>query len=240
MRWDDADGVGSAGADGAAGDGLEGLAHADFDRGEVVVAAAEGEAVAGEGRVGPGEEADDFAGRHGDLVVKGGQLSWDGYGVDGLAGRREEGIGRKAGAGAVGLPLVTEEAGVGVEVAVGGGVTWAGGIRAVLGEGAGGVLGPEAVEDESGVLGALGGVGVRVAELGRPGEIEEVVVEGLRGGGFEGKRGGAGARNGFGCGLGVRVTGREREKKAEEDGDGSLLHGGSISGPSMGGREGAD
>ena len=90
MRWDDADGVGPAGADGAAGDGLESFAHADFDRGEVVVAATEGEAVAGEGRVGPGEEADDLAGRHGDLVVKGGQLSWDGYGVDGLAGRSEE------------------------------------------------------------------------------------------------------------------------------------------------------
>ena len=38
-------------------------------------------------------------------------------------------------------------------------------------------LGPEAVEDEGEVLGALGGVGVGGAELGRPGEIEEVVVE---------------------------------------------------------------
>ena len=239
MRWDDADGVSPAGTDGAAGDGLEGLAHADFDRSEVVVAAAEGEAVAGEGRVGPGEESDDLAGRHGDLVVEGGQLGWDGYCVDGLAGRGEERIRREARAGAVGLPLVAEEAGVGVEVAEGGGVTWAGGVGAVLGEGAGGVLGPEAVEDEGGVLGTLGGVGVRVAELGGPGEIEEVEVEGLRGGGFEGKCCGARTRDGFGCGLGVRVTAREREKKGEEDDDGSLLHGGSISGPLMGGREGA-
>jgi hypothetical protein len=78
---------------------------------------------------------------------------------------------------------------------------------------------------------------VRVAKLRGPGEIEEVEVEGLRGGGFEGKRGGAGARNGFGRGLGVRVTGRERKKKAEEDGDRSLLHGGSISGPLVSRRE---
>jgi len=36
----DADGVGAAGAEGAAAYGLEGFAHADFDCGEVVVAAA--------------------------------------------------------------------------------------------------------------------------------------------------------------------------------------------------------
>ena len=130
----------------------------------------------------------------------------------------------------MGLPLVAEEAGVGVEVAEGGGITRAGGVGAVFGEWARGVLGPEAVEDEGGVLGALCGVGVRVAELGRPGEIEEVEVEGLRRGGFEGKCGGARTWDGFGGGLGVRVTGREREKKGEEDCDGSLLHGGSISG----------
>jgi hypothetical protein len=238
LRGDDADGVGAAGTDGAAGDGLERFAHADFDRGEVVVAAAEGEAVAGEGRVGPGEEADDLAGRHGDLAVEGGQLGWDGYGLDGLAGRGEEGIRREAGAGAVGLPLVAEEARVWVEVAEGGGVSWAGSVGAVLGEWAGGVLGPEAVEDEGGVLGALSGVGVRVAELWGPGEVEEVIVEGLGGGGFEGKCSRARTWDGFGCGLGVRVTGREREKKAEEDGDGSLLHAGRISGPLLVGAKG--
>jgi hypothetical protein len=70
LRWDDADGVGAAGADGAAADGLEGLVHADLDCGEIVIAAAEGEAVAGEGWVGLGEEADNFDWRHGDLVVE--------------------------------------------------------------------------------------------------------------------------------------------------------------------------
>jgi hypothetical protein len=57
------------------------------------------------------------------------------------------------------------------------------------------------VEDEGGALGALGCVGVRVAELRRPGEVEEVVVEGLGGGGFDRLRGcRTGARDGgAGC-----------------------------------------
>jgi hypothetical protein len=75
-------------------------------------------------------------------VVNGGQLGWDGYGMDGLAGRCEEGIRGQAGAGAVGLPLVTEESGVGVEVAKVGGITRAGSVGAALGEWASGVLGP--------------------------------------------------------------------------------------------------
>ena len=43
LRWRDADGVGAAGADGAAWGWLELFVEADFDGGEVVVAAAEGE-----------------------------------------------------------------------------------------------------------------------------------------------------------------------------------------------------
>ncbi len=77
----------------------------------------------------------------------------------------------------MGLPLVMEEAWVGVDVGVLGGILGAGGGEAVFREGAGVVLGPEAVEGEGEALGALGGVGVGVTELGGPGEVEEVVVE---------------------------------------------------------------
>ena len=77
------------------------------------------------------------------------------------------------------LPLVTEEARVRVDVTVGGRVAGSGGVGAVLGIGAVGVLGPETVQNEGGVLGALAGCWVGFAELGRPGEIEEIVVEGL-------------------------------------------------------------
>jgi len=66
----------------------------------------------------------------------------------------------------VGAPLMTEEAGVGVDVAVRGGVARAVVGGAVLRIAAVGVLRPEAVEDEGGALSALGCVGVRVAELG--------------------------------------------------------------------------
>jgi hypothetical protein len=131
----------------------------------------------------------------------------------------------------MGLPFVAEQAYVGVDVAVLGWVSGAWTVGAVLGEGAGGVLGPETVEDEGKVLGALGRGGVGGAELRRPGEVEEVVIERLGGGWLEGKCCSTGTRDGLGCGLGVRVTGRKREKKAEEDDNGSLLHGGSsISG----------
>ena len=50
-------------------------------------------------------------------MVKGGKLGWDDNGMKRLSGEVEEGVGCKAGAGAVGAPLVTEEAGVGVDVA---------------------------------------------------------------------------------------------------------------------------
>ena len=128
----------------------------------------------------------------------------------------------------MGLPFVLEEAGVGVDVGELRWVGWAWVGGAVLRPGAGEVLRPEAVEDEGVALGALGGVAVGVTELGRPGEVEEVVVEVLfagRGGdsdaGF-GSSGGFGLwRWGIGCGG---VAGSEREKN-EERGEDSLLHG---------------
>ena len=70
LWWGDADGVGAAGAEVGAACGLEGFAEADFDGGEVVVAAAKGEAVGREGGVALCEEVEDVGGRHGDLVVE--------------------------------------------------------------------------------------------------------------------------------------------------------------------------
>ena len=115
----------------------------------------------------------------------------------------------------MGLPLVTEKSAVGVDVAVLAGVPWAGVGGAVLDEGAGVVLGPEAVEGEGEALGALGGVGVGVAELGRPGEVEEVVVEGLGGGLL---LDGAGLGLWWGCcaGLGLCVAGGDGEEQKKE------------------------
>ena len=174
-------------------------------------------------------------GGHGDLVVELGEGGGDGDGVEGGAGEGEEGVGREAGAGAVGAPLVLEEAGVGVEVG-----EFARGRRgrgrwcSARGRAAGVVLRPEAVEDEGDVLGALGvvgGVGVGDAELGRPGEVEEVVVEGgvagcslwvaggENGGGPVGGgwllAGGVGGRSGVAAGQG----------ESEEEGGEDLLHG---------------
>ena len=66
-RWRDADGVGAAGADGAAGDGVQSLIEADFDGGEVVVSATHGETLARNGWIGSVEERDDLRRRHGGL-----------------------------------------------------------------------------------------------------------------------------------------------------------------------------
>ena len=82
-------------------------------------------------RVGGVEEADDLVGRHGDLLVSWVRCGGDGDGVEGVAGEGEEGVGGEAGAGAVGLPLVAEEAGVGVDVFV---------LRWVAGGGVGGTV----------------------------------------------------------------------------------------------------
>ena len=90
----------------------------------------------------------------------------------------------------MGTPLVQKKALVRVDVFVGGGIGGTGSRGAVFGVGAVVVLRPQTVKDEGGVRGALGSVTVGVAELGGPGEVEEVVVEagadgygGLLGGG---------------------------------------------------------
>ena len=179
--------MGAAGAEGGgAGDGLTGFADAGFDGGEVVVAAAEGEGVGGEGGVGGAEEAEDLVGGQGDLVVEFGDGVRDGDAVGGGAGEGEVGVGGEAGAGAVGLPFVGEEGWVGVDVGELGGIGGAGVGGAIFEEGAAWALvvalRPETVKDEGEVLGALGvggGVGMGEAELGGPGEVEKVVVEGL-------------------------------------------------------------
>ena len=162
----DADGVGAAGADGSAGGGLAAFVQADFDGGEIVVAATESKRSRRDFGVGLGDEVEDLGRRKRDLAVQLRQRGRNGEGLEGGAGGGEEGVGCEAGAGAVGAPLVLEEAGVGVDVAVLGWVGGSGGVRAVLRIGAVGVLRPEAMEDEGGVAGALGCVGVPVAELG--------------------------------------------------------------------------
>ena len=91
-RWD-ADGVGSAGADGAAVGGVEGLVQTDFDGGEVVVAAAEGQRGVCDGGVGRGEEAEDLGRGHRDLPRELSERGWDGDGMEGGAGGGEEGVG---------------------------------------------------------------------------------------------------------------------------------------------------
>ena len=139
--------------------------EADFDCGEIVAAAAHGQACIGDRRVGFGEEAEDLCGRKRDLLVECGQGLRYLNGVEGLARELEEGVGGEAGAGAMRLPFVREQACVGVDVAVLRGVRWACGVAAVFRVGSVVVLGPEAVQDEGGVLGALDVAGVRVAVL---------------------------------------------------------------------------
>jgi hypothetical protein len=123
---------------------------------------------------------------------------------------------------------VLEESGIGIDVRELRGVGWAGCVGTVLRVGAVGVLGPETVKDEGGAAGALSGVGMPVAELGRPGEVEQVVIERLR---IAGRKRECcrrvWSRRGLRCGSWGRGTRGEDEKKDEDGGCRSLLHGGS-------------
>jgi hypothetical protein len=166
LRRGDADGVGAAGADGAARGRLAGFIQADFDGGEIVVAAAEGHRGGRDFGVGLGDEVEDLCGWKRDLAGELSEGRRDGDRLEGGASGAEEGVGCEARAGAVGAPFVLEEAGIGVDVGVLRGIGRARSGGAVLRVGAVRVLGPETVEDEGGVARALSGVGMGVAELG--------------------------------------------------------------------------
>jgi hypothetical protein len=165
------------GTDGSALDRLEGLIKADFNGGEIVIPAADSETLAGNFRVVHHEEVHDLVWRHGGLLAEGLEFLGDGDGFVSGAGGGEKCVGGESGAGAVSAPLVLKQALVGVDVLVGRGVGWAGCVGAILRIGAVVVLRPETVEDEGRVCGALGGVGVGMTKLRRPGEVEEIVVE---------------------------------------------------------------
>ena len=175
--WNDANAVGAARADVGTGHSTQIVVEADFDRGEIVVATAEGKAFARDGGVGTGELREEIIGRGRGLTSEADQAARNSNGVQGGTGVGEKGLRWEAGAGAVGGPLVTKQAGVGVEVAEGGGIGRTSCVGAVLGIGTVVVLRPETVEDEAGTGGALRLVGVGGTELRRPGEIEQIEIE---------------------------------------------------------------
>lgn len=139
---------------------------ADGDGGEAVVAAGKREAAVGVGGVGAGKVRENLLRGELDGLLNAGELARNGDRVKGFTRGGEVGVGREAGTGAVCLPLVAEQAGVGEDVAVGSGVGGAGRIGAVLRVTAVVVFGLEAVEDEAWVRRAFRGAGVGEAELG--------------------------------------------------------------------------
>jgi hypothetical protein len=117
LAWGrDADGVGTAGADGTACDGVQGFVEADLDRGEEIMAAADGEAVARDCRIGARKERDDFGRGHRCLCCEAGEFRWDRNGMNCSASGGEKGAGVEAGAGTMRAPLMLEESRVGVDV----------------------------------------------------------------------------------------------------------------------------
>ena len=140
-RWD-TDGVGSAGADGTAGDGLAAFIETDLDGGEVVVAAAEGERRGRDFGIGLSDEVEDLCGWKRDLTGELGESGRHDERLEGGTCSGEERVGREAGAGAVGTPLMLQEACVGVDVGELRGIGRAGCVGAVLWIGAVGVLWP--------------------------------------------------------------------------------------------------
>jgi len=176
-RGRDADDHGAAGANGATLYGLECFVEADFDGGEVVIATADGKAFARNPGVFLHEEVHHLVGRHGGLAGEALQFGRHSDVFVSGSGGGEEGVCREPRAGAMGAPLVLEKSLVGVDVFIGGGVGGTCCVGAVFGISAVVILRPEAVEDKGGVRGALGCIRVGVAELGRPGEVEEIVIK---------------------------------------------------------------
>lgn len=191
--------------------GVQSLVEADLDGGEVVVAATDGETFSGDSWVVDDEGIDDLGWRHGGLLREAFESVRNDDGAIGGASGDEEAVGLESGAGAMGVPFMFEQVLIGVDVFVSGGVRGAGGVGAIFGVGAIVVLRPKAVEDECVVRGALGGVRVGVAEFGRPGEVEEVIVE--TGAGGEGVWP-LGGRAGIGGWVWRRgLAGSEQEKR---------------------------
>ena len=82
------------------------------------MAATDDETFARDVRIAGGEEADDLIGRKRCLLVERGECGRDVYGVEGSARGLEECFGAEAGAGAVNLPLMLEQAAVGIDVLI--------------------------------------------------------------------------------------------------------------------------
>lgn len=117
-RWD-ADDDGAAGAVKAALGGAESLVETYLDGGQVIVAAAYGEAFARDPRVVLHEQIHNLVWRRRDLLGQALEFAGDDNGTNGGACRGEEVIGAEAGTGAVSVPFVLQQAGIGVDVGEG-------------------------------------------------------------------------------------------------------------------------
>ena len=153
------------------------LIQADFHRGEIVIAAAEGEAFAGNPRVIFHEEIHDLIRSHGGLVRKALQLLRHDNRTIGGSSSGKKLICTETGAGAVCAPLMLQKARIGVKIAERCGVRGSGSGRTVFRISAVKVLRPKTVKHEGAVRSALGRIWVGVAEFRRPREVEKVVIE---------------------------------------------------------------
>lgn len=98
---------------------MEGLVEADFDSGEEVVAAADGDTFCRESWIRACKERDDFVRRHRGLCSESGKRWRNGDGVVGRARVAEEVVRTKAGAGAMRAPFVLEQTLIRIDVAEG-------------------------------------------------------------------------------------------------------------------------
>ena len=80
------------------------------------MAAADGEAVSRDCRIGARKERDDFGRGHRCLCREAGEFRWDRNGINSSASGGEKAAGVEAGAGTVRAPLMLEESRVGVDV----------------------------------------------------------------------------------------------------------------------------
>jgi len=153
------------------------LVETDLDGSEIVIAATEGEAFAGNPRVVFHEEIHDLIRSHGGLARKALQLLRHDNRTIGSASSGKELICTQTGTGAVCAPLMLQKARIRIKIAERCGVSGPGSGRTVFRIGAVKVLRPKTVKHEGAVGSAFGRIRVRVAEFRRPREVEKVVIE---------------------------------------------------------------
>lgn len=134
---------------------MQALVETHFHRGQIVVPAAERQAGSRYAGIGLGKQPQNFAGRHGGLRIQSTELGRNLYRPVGIPRIGEERIRTQPTASAMGVPLVFQQSGFGIYIAIRRGIGRTGCIGTMLRIGAVVILRPEPMQYKCRMRGAL-------------------------------------------------------------------------------------